>query len=89
MGILSFDFSGGNLPSPDDMICSDQRVVKILVTLHLLHGTPDAMDAAIKKLERLKRAAERSIGGNGMTIYENSMERGLEIGEAMECFTRI
>ena len=86
MGLLSFDFSGGNLPSTDDMICSDQRVVKILVTLHMLHGTPDAMDTAVQKLERLKKASERSGGGNGLTIYENDLERGLEIGEAMECF---
>lgn len=86
MGLLSFDFSGGNLPSIDDMICSDQRVVKILVTLHMMHSSPDAMDCAVRKLERLKKASERSMGGNGLTIYESSWERSIEVGEAMDSF---
>jgi hypothetical protein len=86
MGMLSFDFSGGDMPTHDDMICSDQRVVKILTTVHLMHSSPAAMDAAMSKLERLRKQHDKCMGGNGLTLYEADWERAMKIGDGMNLF---
>lgn len=86
MGTLSFDFSGGALPNRDDMICSDQRVVKILGLLHLLDTSQEAVDKAVIKLDRYKHLSELCMQGNGRTLYEASWERGLKIGDHLNDF---
>lgn len=83
-GILCFDFSGGELPDRDDMLCSDQRVVKILNNLHLLPAR--YCDDALQKLERYKHLTTLTTKGNGETIYEAKWARGMAIGENMSEF---
>eukprot|EP00605_Chrysophyceae_sp_TOSAG23-4_P001328 GSChrysophyteH1.ASY1.ANO1.1445.1 assembled CDS len=83
-GLLCFDFSGGELPHRDDMICSDQRVVKILNNLHCLPSMK--CEDALRKLDRYSELVEMTMKGNGTTIYEASYERGMSIGDYMEEF---
>ena len=83
-GILTFDFSGGEGPKTDDMLCSDQRVVKILHSLHLLPTR--ACGAAMKKLNRYAHLTTLTMKGDGKTIYEPSFERASAIGDHMAAF---
>jgi len=83
-GILCFDYSGGELPNLDDMICSDQRAVKILNNLHLIPTR--YCDDAIEKLTRYAHLTTLTTKGTGHTIYEPKWERGLAIGECMAEF---
>jgi hypothetical protein len=83
-GTLSFDFSGGNRPTEDDMVASDARVVKTLASLYLLDD--DMLGAAMRKLARLKRQADRCLEGKGVTLYECEWERALKIGQAKVLF---
>jgi len=83
-GLLCFDFSGGEIANRDDMICSDQRVVKILNNLHLVPTR--YCEDAMTKLERYAHLTTLTTKGTGHTIYEANWERGIAIGECMAEF---
>lgn len=83
-GTLSFDFSGGSRPDPDDMLTSDARVVKTLSSLFLL--SESHLAGAMIKLGRYKRHSERCLSGGGHTLYECSWDRAIAIGDAKRVF---
>ena len=83
-GTLSFDFSTRLCPNKDDMIATDQRVVKSLHSLFLLPSS--LVIESMQQLERLAKLADKSKKGTGCTIYECSWPRALDISAAKRAF---
>ena len=83
-GKLEFDFSGGGRPPREVLVLSDQRIIKILRSHHLLDARYVAI--ALAKLEEARVKAQQTLGCNGNTYYECPMDRARLIGEHLETF---
>lgn len=83
-GKLEFDFSGAGRPSRDVLVLSDQRIIKILRSHHLLDPRHAAI--AMLKLQEARVQAQQTLGCNGNTHYECPMDRARVIAEHIETF---
>lgn len=83
-GCLCFDYSGSKRIELDTIVSTDKRVVMALVSCFLLSKC--RAEAALRKLLRYSSMCDRSLSGDGMTMYEPDYERGSAVGDAQQAF---
>ena len=83
-GKLEFDFVSQRRKGPDDFKLSDVRVVNMLISHFLLR--PEERDKALARLEASKKQTNRTLKGDGKTVYERPMRVAKEISLLCEDF---
>ena len=83
-GRLEFDFVSERRCGPHDFVLSDVRVVNMLIHLFLLR--PDERDLALQRFAKCKAQTDRTLNGDGKTVYEVPTAIAKEVGLLMEDF---
>ena len=83
-GRIEFDFISEKRFKKDEIVLKDGRVVAILTQIYLLRSADKKK--ALKRLERSVVHSDRTVNGDGKTVFECSMKRAREIGEHMSHF---
>lgn len=80
-GKVSFDFSSASFQQAkfDDLVLSDNRVTKMLISVHLLRE--EDRGAALERLDRHKKHSDACLRGDGKTLWECSTEKAAAVGQ--------
>ena len=83
-GKIEFDYVSEKRYKKDEIVLKDGRVVAILIQIYLLRIADKKK--ALKRLQRSAVHTDRTVNGDGKTVFECSMKRAREIGEHMSRF---
>lgn len=83
-GKLEFDFVSQKRYQPDQFVLNDVRFTNLLVKTFQLHHTERL--TALKSLTKVRKLCDKTLTGDGVTIYETPKEKALEIGYQMFLF---